>query len=366
MKLGLFDIVQWPGDESAAAYDPRVVSRAYAEHLDLWKAAEGLGFDYVFVGEHHFSGYSLCPDPYLVLAALARETSRIRLGAMVSVVPFHHPVRLAEQLAMIDVLSNGRLEAGFGRSSSVFEYGGLRLDMEEASERFQESVDFMREAWTAPEVRLDGRFHQAGPLAIWPRPLQQPHPPLWVAATSPATIQWAASRGVGIATGQGSPEQVGERFAGYRSAVVAAGYSETDACTMVLRTVFVADSDEEAQALIEPELDLFHQRWYRYVVRRDGLPVPASYRDHYAIYDRAFREGGVPKLEDQIAQGHAIVGSPETVIAGLRRVEAATGATAVLCNTYFGSYLTSEQTLRSMELLTREVMPALQAAGSTG
>jgi luciferase family oxidoreductase group 1 len=362
VKIGLFDIVQWPGDEEAPC-DPRIVNQVYAEHLDVWQAAEDLGYEYIFAAEHHFSGYGLCPDPYIMLAALARATKRIRLGAMVSVVPFHHPVRLAEQLAMVDVLSGGRLDVGFGRGSSSFEHTALHLDMDDAWERFTEGIEQVQKAWTTPDAKLDGRFYEAGPLTLWPRPLQEPHPPIWVTATSPATIEWTAAHGFGITTGQGGPEQIADRFKAYRDAYAAAGHDQADNQTMISRNIFVADSDEEARRLVEPEISLFQQRYYRYVVKREGDYVPESYRAHRAVYNPAIREGRVPKLEELIAAGTVVVGTPDTVIEGLRRLEAATGASAVLSSTHFGSFLTAQQALRSMELLTREVMPALEAAG---
>lgn len=363
MKFGLFDIVQWPGDEEAPC-DPKVVNEVYNEHLEVWKTAEDLGFEYLFAAEHHFSGYGLCPDPYVILAALARQTRRMRLGAMVSVVPFHHPVRLAEQLAMVDILSNGRLDVGFGRGSSSFEHTALHLDMDDAWERFTEGIEQVQQAWTTQEARLDGKFYQAGPLTVWPRPLQEPHPPVWVTATSPATIEWTASKGFGITTGQGGPEQIGERFQAFRAAYAAAGHDPAKARTMISRNIFVADSDAEARDLIEPEIDLFHQRYYRYVVKREGENVPESYRAHRALYNSAIREGRVPKLDALIEAGTVIIGNPGTVIDGLRRLEAATDVDVVLSSTHFGSYVTMEQTLHALEMFSREVAPALQTAGN--
>jgi alkanesulfonate monooxygenase SsuD/methylene tetrahydromethanopterin reductase-like flavin-dependent oxidoreductase (luciferase family) len=366
MKFGLFDIVQYPAGEAPADYDPKITAKLYSDRLDIWTEADELGFDYIFLGEHHFSSFGLCPDPYLLLAALARQTQRIRLGAMVSVLPYHQPYRLAEQLAMVDLLSNGRLDVGFGRGQSVPEFAGFHLDMEQAWPAFQEGVELILRAWSEPEVAFEGRYTRVGPVTLWPRPLQQPRPPVWVTATSPATLEWVAKHGFNIATGQGSPEQIGERFNRFRQIAAEAGHTLPANHSIISRIVFVAETDEKAQELVEPGVRQFQERFLRYVLAKPGQQVPESLREHYEVYDRALRERRTPNFQDLLGTTAVIAGTPDTVLGTLRRLEEATGVGTVLCGLNFGNTLSSEQILASLRLMAKEVLPALQPAPSAG
>jgi alkanesulfonate monooxygenase SsuD/methylene tetrahydromethanopterin reductase-like flavin-dependent oxidoreductase (luciferase family) len=366
MKFGLFDIVQYPAGEAPEDYDASVAANLYAERLNIWSAADDLGFDYIFLGEHHFSSFGLCPDPYILLSALAARTQRIRLGAMVSVVPYHQPYRLAEQLAMVDLISNGRLDVGFGRGQSVPEFVGFRLDMEQAWPAFTEGVDLILKAWSEPEVALEGQYSKVGPVTLWPRPLQQPHPPVWVTATSPSTMQWVAQKGFRIATGQGNPEQIGERFAQYRRMMAEAGNTLPENHSIISRQVFVAETDAKAQELVEPGVRQFQERFLRYVLAKPGQEVPESLREHYEVYDRALRERSAPKFQDLLGTTAVIAGTPDTVVSTLRRLEEATGVGTVLVGLNFADTLTSEQILDSLRLMAKEVLPALQTTESRG
>src|SRR5947207_6994266 len=157
----------------------------YAHALEEARLADELGFEAVWLAEHHFSSYGVCPWGAVLAAAIARETRRVRIGTSVVVAPFAQPLRIAEEWAMVDILSGGRLEFGIGRGYQPKEFRGLGVSMEKTRERFDEAVEVIRSAWTDERVTFEGEFYQVRDLHDLPRPVQKPHPPLWTAAVSP-------------------------------------------------------------------------------------------------------------------------------------------------------------------------------------
>ena len=180
--------------------DWQTEGEVYADALEEARLADELGFEAVWLAEHHFSRYGICPSLAVLAAAIARETRRVRIGTSVVVAPFAHPLRIAEEWAMVDILSGGRLEFGIGRGYQPKEFRGLGVSMEKTRERFDEAVEVIRRAWTDERVTFEGEFFQVRDLHVLPRPLQKPHPPLWTAAVSPDTYTLAARRGFKILT----------------------------------------------------------------------------------------------------------------------------------------------------------------------
>jgi alkanesulfonate monooxygenase SsuD/methylene tetrahydromethanopterin reductase-like flavin-dependent oxidoreductase (luciferase family) len=144
--VSIFDLCHYPYDNDPQRYDTALAAQVYEKHMEEWLAAERLGFDCIFLSEHHFTAYNLLPSPNVMLAALAARTERIRIGVMVNVVPFHEPLRLAEEAAMLDVLSHGRLEVGVGRGIDFQEVQKLGMDFDELRPRFQEGIELMLKA----------------------------------------------------------------------------------------------------------------------------------------------------------------------------------------------------------------------------
>jgi len=175
-------------------------AQVYANTLDECRLAEELGFHTVWLAEHHFSPYGIAPSLAVLAAAVARETRRVRIGTAVVVAPFAHPLRIAEEWAMVDILSEGRLDFGLGRGYQPAEFRGLAISMEKTRERFDESLELIRRAWTDERCTFEGDFYQVRDLSVLPNPVQKPHPPLWTAAVSPDTYTLAAKRGLKILT----------------------------------------------------------------------------------------------------------------------------------------------------------------------
>src|SRR5499426_3939539 len=188
MEFGLFFLMQ--RDE---AWSERSV---YDSGLAQMLAAESLGYSSVWIAEHHFNDYGLCPAPQVLASFVAARTTSLRLGMGVSLLPLHHPVDLAEELAVLDVVSGGRLEIGIGRGGTLQDYQTFQSDRADSRARVEEGVELMRQCWRGEPFDFQGRFHSAERLHVRPRPAQRPHPPLYIAANSEESVRSAARLGL--------------------------------------------------------------------------------------------------------------------------------------------------------------------------
>src|SRR6202162_3605038 len=174
MRFGFFDQLPCAGTSSER--------QRFMDLMAQIELGDVVGFDTVWLGELHFSrGFSILADPLMVLAAAAQRTSRIRLGTAVTLLPMHNPVKIAEEAAICDILSDGRLELGVGRGTAPLHYAGYNIPQEESRARFDEALDFIIGAWTSESFSFDGKYYQARDLTVVPRPLQSPHPPVRIA-----------------------------------------------------------------------------------------------------------------------------------------------------------------------------------------
>src|SRR5690242_929747 len=216
MKFGMFYelIAQRPFDNAA-------VVRAYNEAIEQVKYAEQMGFEYVWETEHHFTerfSYSSCPE--LFLTALARETKTIRIGHAVVVLTLNNPIRVAERAAVLDILSNGRLEFGTGRGTSEAELGGFLVEPEDSRPIWEEALDMLPAMWMSDAFEWKGKYFEFPPRNVIPKPIQDPHPPLWLATISPPSFELAASKGLGaLCFALTAPGQSKEAIKLYRSRI---------------------------------------------------------------------------------------------------------------------------------------------------
>src|SRR5690349_1632389 len=179
-------------------FKPDVAVRTYAEHLEAWEELDKLGYDGVGFNEHHTSPYGLMNSPNIMAAAASQRTKKLKLLIYGNLLPVHDPIRLAEELAMLDCISAGRIISGFARGIPR-EYHVFGVPLEESRARFEECYDVITGAWTQDVFNFDGKFFHYRDVALWPRPLQQPHPPVWVPVTSSKeTIEWTAKHNIPI------------------------------------------------------------------------------------------------------------------------------------------------------------------------
>ncbi|MBW0088000.1 LLM class flavin-dependent oxidoreductase [Pseudonocardia sp. KRD-184] len=358
VKTWIFDIFNYPHDPRPEMFDPAKCAELYDWHLESWLRADEQAFDGIFFSEHHFTAYNVSPSPNLLVATVARLTKRIRLGVMANIVPFHDPRRLAEEAAMLDYLTGGRLEVGLGRGVDEQEFLRQGIPMEDTRPRFEEGMELIHTAWHNPVFSHHGRFWNYDDVTIWPRPLQQPNPPVWITALSPATVEWAGRKGYKMGNTFLPTADTKDMLDRYRAAAAEAGNSTSADQVAVMRNVLIADTDEEAREIAEPALSHLFSLFKEHAIFDDLDNVPAGY-EYYSSFFRPFVSGPI-SWQDLIDAGIICVGSPETV-----RDQLVEQARTMHCGNiiFWGSFgtLTREQTLRSYELYDKEVIPALKS-----
>ena len=218
---------------------------------------EKLGFDHAWVTEHHFGGYGgTLPHPPTFLSAVSQMTSRIRLGVAVAVLPLHRPIDLAEQYAMADVVSNGRIDFGIGKGSEPVEYRKFGASQDEATRRFHESAEIIRQAWSDEPVNFRGEFYQYENVNILPKPVQRPHPPIWVGATrNEETFRWAGEQGYDLMTVpfvHPSTDALRDLVKIYRDALARSGHDFVGRQVLGKFHIYVSDSFERGMREAAP------------------------------------------------------------------------------------------------------------------
>ena len=228
-------------------FKPEVAVRTYDEHLEAWQALDELGYDGVGFNEHHTSPYGLMNSPNLMAASAAQRTRRLKLLIYGNLLPLHDPLRLAEELAMLDCLSHGRIVSGFARGIPR-EYNVYTVPLAESRARFEEAWEIISRAWTEEVFSFEGRFWSYRDVAIWPRPVQQPRPPVWVPVSgSKETIEWAGRHDIPITPGLVPTRGLREDIIRYYARCLAEhGHRLTPEHLVIQASAFVADSRADA------------------------------------------------------------------------------------------------------------------------
>lgn len=240
MKFGVLQFFAWPERRVPL---PTVYERA----LDRIRIMDETGYDTVWLAEHHFVGYSVCPSVHMMGVHVAARTKRIRIGTAVSLAGFYHPLRLAEEVAFLDVLSGGRVNWGAGRGFDPVEFKAFNVPVEESGRRFHEAVAIVQAAWQQERLSWSGEFWHFDDIEVLPKPLQRPHPPVWLAAGSTGSAKWAGKHGYSIMLGAHSTfAENAEHREIYRQELEAHGHSIAEREIPMARLVAVADTDEEA------------------------------------------------------------------------------------------------------------------------
>jgi natural product biosynthesis luciferase-like monooxygenase protein len=329
------------------------------EQLTLMRAAEDYGFDSVWPAEHHFSEYGYCASPALTLAALAGETKRIRLGTGVVVLPLNHPLRVAEDYAMLDLMSNGRVDLGVGRGYQPTEFQGYGIDQTRTREMFHEAIEIIRRAWTEEAVTFEGAHWRFDGVSVRPKPLQRPHPPIWMAALSPETFELAGRYGFHLLFGTAfglPPERARELQASYRRGLTAGGHDPGARRRAGLMMVYVADSVEEARADFRDPVMWYYRTIAKYVAPPPGqAPVKG-----YEMYVKTRELVAGASWEEFLRRQAVVCGDPDSVVEALTRAQETYGFTDLLCWTRLGG-LDHRKVLRSMDLMSTKVFPHLRS-----
>lgn len=344
MKFGLFDHVE---------HGERPLATLFDERLTFVAAAEAAGIYGLHVAEHHATPLNMVPVPGVYLGAVARATQRIRLGPLVYLLPLYSPLRLIEEISILDHLSHGRLEVGVGRGVSPFELKYHKVEHDQSRDIFIDAFDCIGAGLTTDSLSYRGPHfaYENVPIAI--RPLQQPHPPFWYGSSNTTGSTWAGERGLHFVT-LGPMATAKANIDAFRQALAKRGGPAQPkpefpggAVIGVQRHIFVADSDAEAARFAKPamEIHLAHLNWLRTkhgvtgLTSRLNVPRGANY-------------------EECVADGTVIAGSPDTVRAEIARQAAELGINYLLTYLFLGT-MTLADALRSLELFSTEVMPKL-------
>jgi len=322
----------------------RPLAEQYEQRLRLVAELDRLGFYSYHVAEHHGTPLGLAPSPSVYLSAVAQRTSRLRFGPMVYVAPLYHPMRLAEEICMLDQMSQGRLQLGLGRGAVWPEQEIYDVDPASVAERYAEARDIVLQALGAETVNFEGKHYRVRNFSMVLRPFQRPRPPLWYGISHADSTPWAAANSTNVVSLMPAAAARGilDR---YRAEWSALGRSDTDLPFLGLaRHMVVADTDREARAVARSAF----RRWRRAfsaIWDRRGVPLPINF----------------PTEWDALEQlGNGIAGSPETVRAYLEAQRTTARANFFLCQLIFGD-ISYEDALRSVTLFAREVAPALAA-----
>jgi alkanesulfonate monooxygenase SsuD/methylene tetrahydromethanopterin reductase-like flavin-dependent oxidoreductase (luciferase family) len=338
MRFGLFCSPQAGSNELGPE-----TGQGFRDYLDFNVEAEALGYHSSFSVEHHFTGWNQVSATLTLLASLAMRTSTLRLGTAVIVLPWHNPVLLAEQAATLDLISGGRLDLGIGKGYRHNEFKGFGIPQEEAQARFEEAVEVILRAWTS-RTRFShrGRFWHFEDIVVEPPTAQRPHPPLWVAAASPASIRRTAARGFNLILDQyAGPDAIGERIALYRAEREANGHPSDPMQVIVARQLYIAKDKADKDAAVT-RLAQYTQRTVAVSRAPDGKAG-----SHVLAY--ADTAGAT--------EANALYGTPDEICSRLGALHEA-GAHYVVLTISGGS---KEQLRR----FAREIMPEFSRAGSS-
>ena len=243
MKVGILQFFGWR-DRTVP------LNSVYDTALERFSIMDQAGYDAVWLAEHHFSSFSVCPSVHMMGTMAAARTKRLRIGTAVSLAPFYNPLRLAEEVALLDVLSGGRVNWGVGRGFERTEFAAFGIPGEESGPRFHEAVDIVLKAWTSERLSYRGRFYNYDGVEVLPKPLQAPHPPVWMAATSTAAIDWAAGQGHSILMDpHSSRAELVKKRRYYAAKLLEAGYSDAGRTIPMARLVAVDETEEKARAV---------------------------------------------------------------------------------------------------------------------
>ncbi|HVZ21870.1 MAG TPA: LLM class flavin-dependent oxidoreductase [Vicinamibacterales bacterium] len=334
MRIGVFDHFDQAGVPLA---------QQFAERLRLIEAYDQLGFYAYHVAEHHGTPLGLAPSPGIFLAAAAARTSRLRLGPLVYSLPLYHPVRLIEEVCMLDQLSGGRFDLGVGRGVSPIEVGFYGVNPADGPRQFPEALQVLKRGLTSDTLTFDGEFYHFTDVPMVLRPVQRPHPPLWYGVTAPATAHWAAVERAHMVTlaPTSAAAVVIDR---YKSEWTALGHAGPLPMRGVMRHVVLADTDAAAFATARRA----YTSWLghmRLLWDQKGIPFTLPLP---------------PTIEQMVETGASFVGTA----GGLREFIAthveAIDADYLACDVAFGD-MTFDETMRTVEIVGRDVIPALSA-----
>lgn len=334
--IGLFSMQTHPENPSSHA-------ELYRQTLDHVRLAEEVGFDSAWISEHHFLEDGYCPSPLVMASAMASVTRRIRIGTGALILPLHNPVRVAEDAAVVDNISNGRLILGVALGYRKDEFDGLGVPMKERPSRMEEGIDVIIKSWTEDRFSYDGKRYHLRNLSVTPKPVQKPHIPICIGAFEEPAIRRAGRLGYPLIIGPGRTMQmVRETIRFYNDAARKAGRNPDDVEHVLLREAYIAENGKKARE----EADRYIISMYKYYFSL-GVKMFVRGKQLTGLDDPMF---------DYLPEERFIIGDPEECIREIRRYRDELGINYIACRMVFPS-ATHETISKCIEIFGREVIP---------
>jgi len=327
----------------------------FRRQLEEVELAERIGIDQIWFFEHHLAPTAPVPSPNLLIAAAARTTRRIRFSSMVNILPFRHPLLVAEEAAMLDNLTDGRFDMGLGRGLRPPEFEAFGVDQEQSRDMFLESFDIIRRVWADEMFVHRGKYwtvQKDAPLS--PPLVQRPHPPFLVSAQSEESLRWAASYDIPFAQIDSMVDQARHDEALYREVQTAHGHAPAPRLYL-MREIYVGDSDARARAEAQPYLLQYWELWNRYTQFTRGGKLP----DSYDFWRRQAPMLHAMSFEEIVANDMVLVGGPETVAEAILRLASQVDLMGLAMIFKLG-VLPYDMVERSMTLFGEAVMPRIR------
>lgn len=335
MKFGIFD----QNDRSGMP-----LAQQYEQRLQLAELYDASGFYCYHLSEHHATPLSTAPSQSVFLAALTQRTRHLQLCPLVYLLPIHHPMRLAEEICMLDHLSQGRFQFGVGRGASPHELQALGVDPAQAQQMYAEAFEVLQLYFRSESLNYQGRFWNFDDVPVEMKPLQEPHPPIWYALASPESTVWPAQNRVNIVCG-GPLHRVRAIADRYREEFLRAHpLAEAEPLIGVNRYVIVADTDEAAREIGRQAWPAFYANFIKLWNKHGTQPVNVKLP---------------PGFDEVLASGHAVAGSPATVAAQLKQ-QLEEGSLNYLIGSFVFGDMPHAQAVRSVQLFAADVMPLLR------
>ncbi|HJU12681.1 MAG TPA: LLM class flavin-dependent oxidoreductase [Candidatus Binataceae bacterium] len=354
MRFGLFYQLPCAPDQSEAI--------RYSETIEQLVLADQLGFDIGWLAElHFFRPFSIMPSPLYVAVAAAQRTRRIRFGTGVILVPFHHPLRIAEETAVADILTGGRLDVGVGRGTIALHFQGFGVSRDESRERFEEGLNVILKAWTSDRFEHNGHYFSFPETALAPKPFQKPHPPLRIAANSPETAEFAGLHNYDVMVASPINPMPGffEHVRKYRDALTRAGRTTQNRDVAALFFVTAGESVEKVRAQFEPSM----MHYFRTIGEQARLGGRGQYDGSYQ-YLQQVRERAAKIGWDEVEGTMGVFGPPEECIRRINHIYDGAHVNQLVCWFNPGGRIPHKEVMAAMERFAAQVMPAVRPLGA--
>jgi alkanesulfonate monooxygenase SsuD/methylene tetrahydromethanopterin reductase-like flavin-dependent oxidoreductase (luciferase family) len=364
MKASLFCTTRYQGPSKkgvwpvpADDYSVEIAQKSVERTMSQIRLGDDLGFDYVTVAEHHFAPFSMSPNPLVLAGALTQTLRNAKLALLGPNLPILNPIRVAEEIAMLDTMSGGRIIAGLMRGSPN-EYVTYNINPAESRERFQEAVELIRMAWTEPQpFGWQGRYYEYRSVSIWPRPVQKPHPPIYISAATPESGEFAARNRFGVGFAFTTVQIASPAAAYYRQQAAEAGWTPTPDHVIYRLSFHCAETDEQA---IDELASSGLTAAVGLTMTNKALEAAVAGSGYYGrdIETQRARLQSRGEIHERIEKGQLLAGSPDTIMKQIRRIQDEIGAG--MLDLTLGAPHLGEKTQRSIEMFGTKVLPRLR------